>query len=159
MKKLADGDVAQESARLRAEWIAVLSQARTEALSALVGTLPGIPRYERLRGPESGLAMIRARAGGTGERFNLGEMTLTRCSIRLDDGTLGHGFVAGLERRHAELAALCDALLQTERHRPEVEARVIEPLTEESRRRREREARKAAATKVEFFTMVRGEDP
>ena len=102
--------------------------------------------------------MARGRMGGTGDPFNLGEMTVTRCSVRTEAGFLGHAYIAGRNKKHAELAAVCDALLQDPNARDEVAATIIEPLAAiAASRRRERRA-KAAATKVEFFTLVRGED-
>lgn len=116
------------------------------------------PNYDMLRQPETGLVMVRGRAGGTGQRFNMGEMTMTRCSVSVGDDTVGHAFVAGCDARHAELAALFDALLQTDEHHAHLREFLIGPLET----RRQREARHSAAatqaTKVEFFTLVRGED-
>ena len=110
-----------------------------------------------LRPTETGLTMVRGRIGGDGRAFNLGEMTVTRCALRLADGTVGHAYVQGRDKPHAEAAALIDALMQTgaaER----VRAEVLDPLAAEAARRRDTRARKAAATKVDFFTMVRGDD-
>jgi alpha-D-ribose 1-methylphosphonate 5-triphosphate synthase subunit PhnG len=69
-----------------------------------------------LRRPETGLMMVQGRAGGTGERFNLGEITVTRCTLRLGDAAgntpVGVAYVLGRSHRHAQLAATADALLQ-----------------------------------------------
>ncbi|MEL7460633.1 MAG: phosphonate C-P lyase system protein PhnG [Pseudomonadota bacterium] len=114
-------------------------------------------QYEMLRAPEIGSVMVQGRAGGTGGAFNLGEMTVTRCSLKLDSGAVGHGFVQGRDRTAAQAAALLDALMQTEAA-PRAEAAVLAPLRAEEAARRKTRAEKAAATKVEFFTMTRGED-
>lgn len=98
-----------------------------------------------------------ARAGGTGRRFNMGEMTVTRCVVRLDSGTIGHAYVAGRDTRHAELAAVFDALMQQPARRDDLRHSVLDPLIAQQAVRRERIARRTAATKVDFFTMVRGE--
>lgn len=141
--------------------MAVLAKAAPEELEALWAELGGAPPVVRyLRRPETGLVMVRGRAGGDGARFNLGEMTVTRCSVRVgdgDDGPIGHGYVAGRDRRHAELAAVLDALLQDAARRPELLRRVVRPLAERQAARRREVAARAAATRVEFFTMVRGE--
>jgi len=108
-----------------------------------------------LRRPETGLVLVRGRAGGRGQQFNFGEMTVTRCAVQLDSGIVGHAYVGGRDRRHAELAALVDALLQDTVHAPALLAGVIEPLAAEAAARRLRKAREAAATKVEFFTVAR----
>lgn len=123
----------------------------------LAQLFPDLPDHALLRGPEIGTVMVRARQGGTGAPFNLGEMTVTRCTVRLACGTAGHAHVQGRNRDHARRAAVLDALFQTEAA-PQLAARILEPLAAEESARREARARKAAATKVEFFTMVRGED-
>lgn len=101
--------------------------------------------------------MVQGRAGGDGAPFNLGEMTVTRCAVQLTDGTLGVGYVQGRGLAHAEHAALVDAMAQDPKLECAVHEAIIEPLAEgEAAARRARSA-KAAATKVDFFTMVRGE--
>lgn len=118
-----------------------------------------LPDYRPVRGPETGMVMVQARAGGTGSRFNAGEMTVTRCALALSDGAVGCAYVAGRDPRHAELAALLDGLLQRASSTSDrIRAGVIEPLAAAQQETRDRRAREAAATKVEFFTMVRGED-
>lgn len=135
----------------------VLAKAPPDRLAALFEALGPAPEAQTLRAPETGTVMVRGRTGAVGAPFNLGEMTVTRCSLRLGDGIVGHGYVAGRDRRHAEIAALCDALLQGPQA-ARVEAGVLAPLAEEAEARRKATAAKAAATKVEFFTLVRGED-
>lgn len=115
--------------------------------------------YEWLRTPEVGMTMVRGRAGGDGAPFNLGEMTLTRCTLRLAGGQVGFGYVAGRNKRHAALAALCDGLLQDSAHHDRVMRAIVQPLSAAAAKRRDDTARRAAATKVDFFTMVRGDNP
>jgi alpha-D-ribose 1-methylphosphonate 5-triphosphate synthase subunit PhnG len=111
-----------------------------------------------LRRPETGLVMVEGRTGGTGTRFNLGEMSATRCTIRLTAcGSTGVGWVSGRSAKHAELIALADALLQSPAHCEEVRAKVIEPLIATRQAALEAAAALAASTRVEFFTMTRGE--
>lgn len=138
----------------RKGWMSLLAEAPPARLAAL---LPDLPETALLRPAEVGSVMVRGRVGGTGAPFNLGEMTVTRCSLRLDCGAVGHAYVQGRDKDHARRAAVVDALMQT----PEaarVEAQVLHPLRLEAEARRTTRAAKAAATKVEFFTMVRGED-
>lgn len=138
----------------RQDWMSLLAKAPPSRLASLMGDLP---EHALLRGPEQGAVMVRGRIGGTGGAFNLGEMTVTRCSVRLVCGTVGHAWVQGRDRSHARRAAVMDALMQTDaavRMRQEV----LSPLTAESEASRTARAGKAASTKVEFFTMVRGED-
>lgn len=110
-----------------------------------------------LRPPEIGSVMLRGRAGATGAPFNLGEITVTRCSLRLEGGTVGHGYVQGRDTAAAQAAALVDALMQTDRAAA-VGVAVLAPLRTEEAARKARRAERAARTKVEFFTMSRGDD-
>jgi alpha-D-ribose 1-methylphosphonate 5-triphosphate synthase subunit PhnG len=139
----------------RRRWLAVLAKAPIEDLERCWQGLGLAPEYRRLRSPETGLVMLRGRVSGAGAPFNVGEMTVTRCSVVLQDGTVGHGYVGGSDARHAEIAALCDALLQTETLRTEVEKRVISPLAAAHEAARQQTAARAAATRVEFFTVAR----
>ncbi|MDP8998409.1 MAG: phosphonate C-P lyase system protein PhnG [Pseudomonadota bacterium] len=113
--------------------------------------------HEMLRAPETGLVMLRGRMGGTGTAFNLGEATVTRCAVRFAGESEGHAYVMGRNIDHALLAAICDGLLQQASRRAEVMTRVIEPLRQAIAAKRETQALKAAATKVDFFTLVRGD--
>jgi len=138
--------------------MSVLALASTDELEAAWRRVAARPPHRVLRPPEIGLAMVRARAGGTGSRFNLGEITVTRCSVELPDGTVGHAYVGGRRRRHAELAAVLDALLQQPGRRRELEAELIAPLARAQAERRRAVVARSAPTRVEFFTMVRGDD-
>lgn len=138
----------------RRRWMAVLARASAAEIAHHLDALPPPPAHVTLRGPETGLVMVRGRAGGDGAPFNLGEMTVTRCAVRLADGRVGHAYVAGRDARQAELAALVDALLLDEEARPALEAAVIAPLAAAQAERRATEARRAAATRVQFFTMT-----
>jgi alpha-D-ribose 1-methylphosphonate 5-triphosphate synthase subunit PhnG len=138
----------------RRRWMAVLARASAAEIEARLAALPAPPSHRRLRGSETGLVMVRGRAGGDGAPFNLGEMTVTRCTVRLADGRIGHAYVAGRDARQAELAALVDALLLDEAARPALEAAVIAPLEAAQAARRDADARRAAATRVQFFTMT-----
>lgn len=141
----------------RQGWMGLLARAPEGRVAQLLDSCGGRPAFDWLRQPEVGSVMVRGRAGATGAPFNLGEMTVTRCSLRLSGGTVGHGYVQGRSRASAEAAALTDALMQTDRA-AEIEAAVLTPLAEEEAARKTARAAKAAATRVEFFTMVRGED-
>jgi alpha-D-ribose 1-methylphosphonate 5-triphosphate synthase subunit PhnG len=138
--------------------MSTLAQALPEELESAWTSLPSPPDYRLLRRPEVGLVMVRARAGGAGRRFNLGEMTVTRCAVTLASGAIGHAYVSGRRPRHAEMAAVLDALLQDPGRRADLEATVIAPLAEAAAARRRAAAARSAPTRVEFFTLVRGED-
>ena len=159
MKRNADrADTRPPEIASRARWMSILARATRADLEDAWTALPERPSYELLRRPEIGLAMVRGRAGGTGNPFNLGEMTITRCAVRLSDGTVGHCYAAGRDKKKAEFAAVFDALLQGSL-RLRLESELIAPLKRRQAADRALASRKAAATKVEFFTMVRGDNP
>jgi alpha-D-ribose 1-methylphosphonate 5-triphosphate synthase subunit PhnG len=135
----------------RQHWMSVLARAPAEALEAALARDGALPAWTRVRGPETGLVMVRGRAGGSGSPFNLGEMTVTRCTVRLESGVAGHAYIAGRDERRAELAAVADALLQEPGNA--LRDRLIRPLAEAQREQRQTRAEKAAATRVEFFAM------
>ncbi len=137
----------------RQRWMAVLARASAAAMRDGLAGAPSLPPAIRLRGPETGLVMVRGRAGGGGAAFNLGEMTVTRCTVRAG-GQIGHAYRAGRDAQAAELAARLDAALQDPALRPALVAQVIAPLEAAEAARRDAIARRAAATKVEFFTMA-----
>ncbi|QYZ69115.1 phosphonate C-P lyase system protein PhnG [Neotabrizicola shimadae] len=139
----------------RRAWMGLLARARPEDLARLMPA--DLPDHHLLRGPEIGTVLVRGRIGGTGGPFNLGEMTVTRCTVRLADGIVGHAVVQGRDKTHAHHAAVLDALMQTAGAEA-FEGSVLRPLSRVEADRRDALARRAAATRVEFFTMVRGED-
>jgi alpha-D-ribose 1-methylphosphonate 5-triphosphate synthase subunit PhnG len=142
-----------ESTKARQHWMSVLARAPAAAIESGLTRDGPLPAWTRVRGPETGLVMVRGRAGGSGSPFNLGEMTVTRCTVRLESGALGHAYIAGRDERQAELAAVADALLQDPADRAVLSAALIEPLAEAQRDQRQTRAEKAAATRVEFFAM------
>lgn len=113
---------------------------------------------ELIREPETGLIMLRGRMGGTGSAFNVGEATVTRCAVKTHNGIEGHSYVMGRNLQHARLAAICDALLQDEKMAEKIGRLVLQPLQKILIERRNIASRKAEATKVDFFTLVRGEN-
>jgi alpha-D-ribose 1-methylphosphonate 5-triphosphate synthase subunit PhnG len=116
-----------------------------------------VPPHESLREPENGLVMVRGRIGGDGAPFNLGEATVSRAAVRLASGEVGFGYVLGRDRHKAQMIALCDALVQTADHADAVERQVLAPLRAAIASERKRQAAETAATRVDFYTMVRGE--
>lgn len=136
--------------------LSTLAQAPAARLAALWQAFGRTPEHDMLRPPEIGTVMVRGRAGAVGAPFNLGEMSVTRCSVRLRSGAVGHGYVQGRDKQAACTAALIDALAEAGEAEA-LEAAILRPLREEAAARRTARAARAAATKVEFFTMVRGE--
>lgn len=135
----------------------LLSLSPWSQLEPLARDLLSTP-HDILRPPEAGLVMLRGRMGATGASFNFGEATVTRCAVRLAGGIEGHAYVMGRNAAHARLAAVCDALLQTVDHGEAIRERVIAPLEARLQQDHIEAAGRAAATKVDFFTMVRGDD-
>ncbi len=144
--------------RERQAWMAVLAKAAAPDLEEAWAGLDVVPRFDWVRPPETGLVMVQGRAGGTGGAFNLGEMSVTRCTLRIQSGETGIAYVQGRDKRRAELAALFDAMLQNPAHTAHLQDTVVATLASHHARRREEESRKVAATRVDFFTLVRGED-
>ena len=116
-----------------------------------------LPVHENLREPENGLVMVRGRTGGDGAPFNLGQATVSRAAVRLATGEVGFGYTLGRDRQKAQLIALCDALIQTDDHAESVEAQVLAPLRAAMMSGRNARAAETAATRVDFYTLVRGE--
>lgn len=129
-------------------------------LAQLEGRVPAageLPPLKQVRPPEIGMVMLRGRVGGTGNPFNLGEASVVRCAVRLGDGPLGVAYALGRDKRRAELAALFDAMLQDPRHHDDLQRSLIAPLALAQAQARERMQRDVVGSKVEFFTLVRGE--
>ncbi len=141
----------------RKGWMGLLAKAPEGRVPALFDATQDRPTFKWLRAPEIGSTMVRGRQGGTGAPFNLGEVTVTRCALKLDDGTVGHSYIQGRRKADAEVAALVDALMQTGAA-TQIQKDILDVLAAEQTAARKTRADKAAATKVDFFTMVRGDD-
>jgi alpha-D-ribose 1-methylphosphonate 5-triphosphate synthase subunit PhnG len=116
-----------------------------------------VPSYENLREPENGLVMVRGRIGGDGAPFNLGEATVSRAAVRLSTGEVGFGYTLGRDRAKARMIALCDAMIQSNEYADAVEAKIVGPLRTQMISEQNRTAEETAATRVDFYTLVRGE--
>ncbi|HKY85865.1 MAG TPA: phosphonate C-P lyase system protein PhnG [Pseudorhodoplanes sp.] len=145
-----------QEARRRA--MAVLAAADTASIAWHLKQLGELPSAQNIRAPECGLVMVRGRIGGDGAAFNLGEATVTRAAVRLQTGEVGFGYALGRDTEKARLIAHCDALLQESAFRDAIETRVIAPLREAQKMQTQVVAEQSAATRVDFFTLVRGED-
>jgi len=144
--------------RRRQAAMAVLASGDTAEIERYVRAIGPIPAHEDIRKAESGLVMLRGRIGGDGAPFNFGEATVTRAAIRLASSEIGFGYVLGRDPTKARLIALCDALVQCDTYRDRVEGAVVGPIRERLCAERKLKAEQVAATKVDFFTLVRGED-
>jgi alpha-D-ribose 1-methylphosphonate 5-triphosphate synthase subunit PhnG len=142
----------------RQQRMAVLARGDARQLAEGWASLGIDPEFELVRGPETGLIALRGRMGGGGAPFNFGEATATRATVRLGDGTVGHAIALGRDAGRVKLAAVIDALAQDEAMAERIDAAIIAPLQEALDARDRRRAAETAATRVDFFTMVRGED-
>jgi alpha-D-ribose 1-methylphosphonate 5-triphosphate synthase subunit PhnG len=143
-------------ARRRAMEAFAASDARTLATAwdAIAGEVP----VTSLRGPEVGLVMLQGRIGGSGAPFNIGEASVTRASMRLASGEVGHAMIMGRDADHARLAAQLDAGWQRDDWRAAIEAMVVGPALARREEADRRSAEETEATRVDFFTMVRGDE-
>ncbi|WP_421671423.1 phosphonate C-P lyase system protein PhnG [Rahnella sp. EDr1-12] len=141
----------------RQRWMSVLAHSRPDELLAHWQTLNLSPQFERIRAAETGLTQLQGRMGGTGKRFVMGDMTITRAVIQLDGGVYGYSYVSGRNKPHAELCAVIDALLQMQGMDELLHKRVIAPLAALQQERHQQRAREVASSRVDFFTLVRGE--
>jgi len=148
-------DQTSRQARRKAA-MTVLAHSSAAEIAGHLGRL-ALPVHDILREPEDGLVMLRGRAGGDGAAFNLGEATVSRAAVRLASGEVGFGYTLGRDRDKARMIALCDALVQSDEFAGAVEAAVIAPLRAATAARRQQKAAETAATRVDFYTMVRGE--
>lgn len=142
---------------LRPDWMALLARAPRELLEDAVATHLGAAVHW-LRRPETGLMMVQGRVGGTAERFNLGEITVTRCALRLADAQAGVSWVLGRDARRCTLAAVADALLQDPAHADGLDFSLLEPVRHHLRRVAAERSARAQSTRVDFFTMARESD-
>ena len=141
---------------LRKAAMAVLTHSDAAEVAGCLDAI-ALPAHENLREPENGLVMVRGRIGGDGAPFNLGEATVSRAAVRLVTGEVGFGYVLGRDRQKARMIALCDALVQSDEFADAVEARVLAPLRAAVNSERNRTTAETAATRVDFYTLVRGE--
>jgi alpha-D-ribose 1-methylphosphonate 5-triphosphate synthase subunit PhnG len=137
--------------------MAILAESSVGEIETLLADVGPVRAHNDVRKGESGLVMVRGRIGGDGAPFNLGEATVSRSVVQLETGEMGFGFVLGRDRVKARLIAYCDALIQRGDSREDLERCVLVPIERRLAATRRESRERAAATKVEFFTLVRGE--
>lgn len=150
--------LADESTAPRAALMRICAAATDAELHAALAAMDACPEATEIRPPEFGLAMLRGRMGGDGAPFNLGEATVTRAAVALSTGAIGVSYLLGRRPEAARAAARIDALGQSDAFRPVIEAALCDPVRRRLAAEREATRRETAATKVDFFTLVRGED-
>ena len=146
-----------ENRKERQNWIRILSGADTSRLILEYKKLAISVPHTTISGPETGLIMVQARADGSGPRFNLGEMSVSKCLLKVDDRYLGYGMVMGSEPEHARLAALFDGLLQHPDFSSQLKRDLIQKLEQEQKEAEKKMTQETGKSRVEFFTMKRGE--
>jgi alpha-D-ribose 1-methylphosphonate 5-triphosphate synthase subunit PhnG len=137
--------------------MALFAQASSVELSHVLAAFGDLPDADDIRSADIGLAMVRGRIGGDGKPFNVGEASVTRAAIRLADGTVGICYRLGRDVALARRLAIVDALVQQTAQGARIRHAILDPLRDLVARRHAREAAETAATRVDFFTMVRGE--
>ncbi|MFJ2602357.1 phosphonate C-P lyase system protein PhnG [Pantoea agglomerans] len=142
----------------RQRWLSVLAHSSAALLETHWQALNLQPAFTLIRPAEIGLTRLQARMGATGKRFVMGDATVTRAVVQLSDGTLGYGYLLGRDKAHAERCALLDALLQQPETRQLLEEKIITPLAAWRDEQRQLRAREIASSKVDFFTLVRGDN-
>lgn len=138
--------------------MAVLAMSDTATLVEVWKTLGVDPEFTMPRSPQTGIIGLRGRIGGGGDAFNFGEATVTRATVKLASGFVGHAYALGRDHTKAKLSAIIDALALDETWSARIENEIITPLQNRIKARDQKRAGETAATKVDFFTMVRGED-
>jgi alpha-D-ribose 1-methylphosphonate 5-triphosphate synthase subunit PhnG len=138
----------------RREWISLLGSADPRFLEDQKKNLNLDLAPDYMVPPETGMVMMQARQDGAGNRFNLGEVTVSRCILKVND-VMGYAMVMGPDLHHAELAAFFDALFQM----PDLDLRnaLVSELRRMKNKRHAQDAAEVQTSKVEFFTMKRGE--
>ena len=140
----------------RKAMMATLAEASLRELQDGLAAIGQVEMTE-MRPAETGLVMLRGRIGGNGAAFNLGEAPVTRAAVRLTTGETGFSYILGRDKEKARAAALCDALWQSPRHRDAVDRHILSPVRARCTGARQRTREETAATKVDFFTLVRGD--
>ncbi len=143
---------------VRRDRMAGLARADGKHLRTLWTDLALDPAFEMIRGPETGLATVRGRISGDGAPFNFGDVTVTRASVRLADGAVGHAYRLGRDQGAARLCAVIDALTRDNQVACRIDDALVQPLRQRQQDRDTRRQAETAATRVDFFTLVRGED-
>jgi alpha-D-ribose 1-methylphosphonate 5-triphosphate synthase subunit PhnG len=157
MTEISTDPASGDTTGARQKTLAILAAASSEAVAEKFNLLT-TPSYDLVRKPETGLVMVRGRMGGTGSPFNLGEVTVTRCVVRLETGETGNAYSLGRNKQKALQSAVIDALWQRSEIRGQIEADIITPLAAAQEADKTAVKHETEATKVNFFTMVRGDN-
>lgn len=146
----------QKKTQQRQQLLSVLSRSSLKSIQEHWSQLSIKPEYQQLKAPESGMVMVKAKAGGTGQDFNMGEMTVTRTVIQLNSGEVGYGYTQGRDKQKSKLIALIDACHQLAEYTEKITHHLMQPLEAKLDENYQKVQEKTNSSKVDFFTMVRG---
>jgi alpha-D-ribose 1-methylphosphonate 5-triphosphate synthase subunit PhnG len=146
------------SVSARQSLMRLCAEATEAELQLALTLLEPLPHIQDSRAPSTGLVMLRGRTGGDGNAFNLGEATVTRAAVTLSSGATGFSYILGRSLAKARLAAIIDALGQTPDWSTRLQSAFIAPVSARIEAERATKRAETEATKVNFFTLVRGED-
>jgi alpha-D-ribose 1-methylphosphonate 5-triphosphate synthase subunit PhnG len=138
--------------------MAVCCRATEPELAAALAALAPLPTLTDLRPPEAGLIMLRGKIGGDGQPFNVGEATVARACVIVEGGPIGVGYTLGRSLAKARNMAIIDALGQMPDWRQRIDDAVVRPISERAQAHQDVSQSQTAATRVNFFTLQRGED-
>lgn len=142
----------------RQYWMSILARSQTGEIKMRWEALNIRPEYKLIRPTQIGLIQLQGRMEATGQRFMLGDMTVTRAAVEVSEGIIGYSYIIGRDKAKAELCAVIDALLQNEECCGQIMAAVIEPLAQRLQERWQTQRREVAPSKVNFYNLVRGDE-
>jgi alpha-D-ribose 1-methylphosphonate 5-triphosphate synthase subunit PhnG len=140
----------------RGERMSMLALSSPADLEQLWGDTADKPSFDWIRPPEFGAVMARGRICDDGSNFNVGEVAITRCILRLAPTEhIGIAYVIGRRRRHATLAALLDAMAQTHGPAGDFVRSGILRLRAVLQQRRQEVRASVAKSEVDFSMLLR----
>lgn len=137
--------------------LSVLSKTSFDDMDRYWSALALHPTYHFLKEPEVGMTMVRAKAGGAGQEFNMGEVTVTRSVVKLETQEVGFGYTVGRSIKKSTLMAVIDACVQVDGWQSLILDQLVQPLEKQLQNKHKQHKEKVERTQVNFFTMVRGE--
>ncbi|NBS11877.1 MAG: phosphonate C-P lyase system protein PhnG [Gammaproteobacteria bacterium] len=142
----------------RLHWLSVCVRTPKDNLCQFLNGLER-PAIRILKAPEVGLVMTQGRTHGTGAPFLLGEASMTRCVVSDtdDQGLFGYGQILGRDKELARAIAELDLLAQDMELGPQIDV-WIAAWHDELQSMEHAESERVQATRVDFLTLVRGED-
>lgn len=147
----------KDATMTRSEWMTVLALSHPSDIEERLEGVGPLPQFSFVRRPHHASVALRARSSRTGVLFEPGEMTMTRCIIKIDPDVFGYAYVGGRNLRHAALAALLDAVLQRGGDQQMLVQTLISELKSLIDRRQEQVRRQAQASAVDFSVQMQGE--